>query len=190
MKKLTLLVVLVVSVLAVLGQTPRSAKEPAVKPMVKVVEAADAASTTKTTTLSAAALSNTTLRNDLAWTFGGKQQRGWYIYDLFINETLDSRTDTDTNDFATTLASWQKQRGLTSDGVLNEDSLMSLVSQWQSNRLKDRTPATADQLITAPISDFYDPTRAPELRQVERNTYDAYKKMLAAAAAELKLDPS
>src|SRR5690242_15006187 len=127
MKKLTLLVVLVVSVLAVLGQTPRSANEPSVKPVVKVIETANAATTTKPTTLSAAALSNTTLRNDLTWTFGGKQQRGWYLYDLLINETLDSHTDTVSNDFATRLAGWQKQRGLTSDGVLNEDSLMSLV---------------------------------------------------------------
>jgi LAS superfamily LD-carboxypeptidase LdcB len=62
---------------------------------------------------------------------------------------------------------------------------MSLVSQWQNNRLKDRTPATADQLITAPPSDFYDPSRAPELRQVERNTYEAYKRMLAAATSDL-----
>src|SRR5262249_10894172 len=68
----------------------------------------------------------------------------------------------------------------------------AFVSQWQGDRLKDRTPATAEQLITAPPSDFYDPSRAPELRQVERNTYEAYKQMMAAAAAdpELKLGPS
>ena len=66
---------------------------------------------------------------------------------------------------------------------------MALVSQWQSDRLKDRTPATLDQLVMAPPSDFYDPSRAPELRQVEPNTYEAYKRMIAAAAAdpELKL---
>lgn len=190
MKKLTLLVVILVGVLVALGQTPRTTNESPVKPVVKVIETANAATTTKSTMLTAAALSNTTLRNDLTWTFGGKQQRGWYLYDLLINETIDSHTDTVTDNFAITLARWQKQRGLTSDGVLNEDSLMSFVSQWQSNRLKDRTPATVDQLITAPVADFYDPTRAPELRQVERNTYEAYKQMLAAAAQELKLDPS
>ena len=64
---------------------------------------------------------------------------------------------------------------------------MRLVSQWQSNRLKDRTAATPDQLLTAPPADFYDPGRAAELRQVERNTYAAYKEMFAAADADLKL---
>jgi len=65
--------------------------------------------------------------------------------------------------------------------------LMAMVSQWQGNRLKNRAAATPDQLLTAPPSDFYDPSRAPELRQVERNTYAAYKEMLAAATDDLKL---
>jgi LAS superfamily LD-carboxypeptidase LdcB len=184
MKKLTLLVVVVVCVFVALGQTPRSKNEPTVKPVVSVIPTANAATTTNSA-FTTAATSNATLRNELTWTFGGKPQRGWYLYDLLINQTLDSKNDTVTGDFAATLSSWQKKQGLASDGVLNEDSLMSLVSQWQNNRLKDRTPATADQLITAPPSDFYDPTRAPELRQVERNTYEAYKRMLAAAESEL-----
>jgi zinc D-Ala-D-Ala carboxypeptidase len=191
MKKLTLLVIVVVCVLAAVGQSPRSKNELPVKPVVRITETTSAA-TTKNSVYTAAALSNATLRNELTWTFGGKEQRGWYLYDLLINKTLDSQDDTITDDFAATLASWQKKRGLGADGVLNEDSLMAFVSQWQSNRLKDRTPASAEQLITAPPSDFYDPERAPELRQVERNTYEAYKQMIAAAATdpELKLGPS
>lgn len=191
MKKLTLLVIVVVCVLAAVGQSPRSKNELPVKPVVRITETTSAA-TTKNSVYTAAALSNATLRNELTWTFGGKQQRGWYLYDLLINKTLDSQDDTITDDFAATLASWQKKRGLGADGVLNEDSFMAFVSQWQSNRLKDRTPASAEQLITAPPSDFYDPERAPELRQVERNTYEAYKQMIAAAATdpELKLGPS
>jgi len=191
MKKLTLLVIVVVCVLAAVGQSPRSKNELPVKPVVRITETTSAA-TTKNSVYTAAALSNATLRNELTWTFGGKQQRGWYLYDLLINKTLDSQDDTITDDFAATLASWQKKRGLGADGVLNEDSFMAFVSQWQSNRLKDRTPASAEQLITAPPSDFYDPERTPELRQVERNTYEAYKQMIAAAATdpELKLGPS
>ena len=61
---------------------------------------------------------------------------------------------------------------------------MALVAQWQANRLKDKTPATPEQLLTAPSSDFYDPTRLEELRQVERKTYEAYKAMVAAAIAD------
>ena len=59
-----------------------------------------------------------------------------------------------------------------------------MVSQWQSKRLKNRTMADPDQLVTAPSSDFHDPERLVELRQVERTTYAAYKQMVAAAIAD------
>src|SRR5215213_5479811 len=56
-----------------------------------------------------AAARNATLRNDLTWTFGGKQQRGWYLYDLLISKTLDTSHDSTTSDFAAALAKWQKK---------------------------------------------------------------------------------
>jgi len=71
--------------------------------------------------------------------------------------------------------------------VLDENSLMRLISQWQSNRMKTRGVADASQLLIGPPADFYDPGRAPELRQVERNTYAAYKEMIAAAIADPEL---
>ncbi|HKG98805.1 MAG TPA: hypothetical protein VKA97_13370, partial [Pyrinomonadaceae bacterium] len=138
-------------------------------------------------TFVASAARNATLRNELTWTFGGKQQRGWYLYDLLIGKTLKSQHDSTTSDFAAALAVWQKKMRLSADGVLDENLLMRMVSQWQSNRLKNRAYATPDQLLTAPPADFYDPGRAAELRQVERNTYAAYKEMVAAADADLKL---
>lgn len=187
MKNLTLLFLIIGCVLAASGQSTRSKKnDRVVKPVVSITERASSG-TPKNSAFGSAATSNVMLRNELSWTFGGKQQRGWYLYDLLINKTLNSEHDPTTNDFAATLASWQKKRGLNADGVLNEDSLMALVSQWQSNRLKVRAPATPDQLVTAPPSDFYDPGRAPELRQVERNTYEAYKRMIDAAAADPSL---
>ncbi len=140
-------------------------------------------------TFAAAASRNTTLRNELKWAFGGKQQRGWYLYDLLIGKTLNTQHDTTTSDFAAALAAWQKKMRLSADGVLDEDSLMRMVSQWQSNRLKNRAYAMPDQLLEAPPADFYDPGRAAELRQVERNTYAAYKEMFAAADKDLKLAP-
>ena len=136
-----------------------------------------------------AAARNSTLRNELSWTFGGKQQRGWYLYDFLLGKTLNTQHDTTTSDFAAALAAWQKKMRLSADGVLDENSLMRMVSQWQSNRLKNRTYATPDQLLTAPPADFYDPGRAAELRQVERNTYAAYKEMVAAADKDLNLAP-
>ena len=135
-----------------------------------------------------AAARNATLRNDLSWTFGGKQQRGWYLYDSLLTKTLNTSSDATTADFATAVAAWQKRRGLTANGVLDEKPLMAIVSQWQSNRLKSRTPADPSQLMTAPPADFYDTGRAAELRQDEHNSYDAYKEMVAAAMADRSLN--
>ncbi|HEU4432181.1 MAG TPA: D-alanyl-D-alanine carboxypeptidase family protein [Pyrinomonadaceae bacterium] len=136
---------------------------------------------------SAAAAQNQVLRNELSWTFGGKQQRGWYLYDELLAKTLDTKDEPVTSNFAEAVSKWQKKRGLGTSGIFDENSWMAMVSQWQGNRLKNRTPATPDQLVTASPSDCYDPSRAVELRQVERATYEAYRKMLAAAIADLKL---
>jgi LAS superfamily LD-carboxypeptidase LdcB len=65
---------------------------------------------------------------------------------------------------------------------------MALVAQWQSTRLKNGAYADPNQLVTVPSSDFYDPGRLEELRGVERETYEAYKKMIAAAIADPTLD--
>lgn len=173
------------------GQAAQSKSGPKVKTTSRVAEPspiADRPSTasTKASTaaFAAAASQNAALRNELNWTFGGKQQRGWSLYELLIGKTLNTQEDVGTSDFASAVATWQKRSGLSADGVLDEDSWMRLVSQLQSSRLKNRTPATPDQLLLAPASDFYDPSRAAELRQVERNTYAAYKRMIAAALAD------
>ena len=154
-----------------------------VKPTSRVVNR-NPTSAKPTTAFAAAATQNAALRNELTWTFGGKRQRGWYLYDLLIGRTLKTTEDFGTSDFASAVAVWQKRSGLGSDGVLDEDALLRMVSHWQSNRLQNRTAATPDQLLTAPPTDFYDPSRAAELRQVERNTHAAYKRMIAAALAD------
>ena len=134
-----------------------------------------------------AASQNASLRNELTWNFGGKQQRGWYLYEQLIGKTVETQNDADSSAFAAALATWQKRSGLGANGVLDENSLMRMISQWQSNRLKTRSIADPSQLMTAPPADFYDPGRAPELRQLERNTYAAYKQMVAAAIADPSL---
>ena len=169
------------------GQSPRRNSKSSPKPTVRVTDRANDSAAAKVSAFTAAADQNAVLRNELSWTFGGKQQRGWYLYDLLIGKTLNTHDDPATAGFAQELVAWQKKRGVSADGVLDQDSLMALVSHWQSVRLKNRTPAQPDQLITAPPSDFYDPGRAAELRQVERNTYEAYKQMIAAADSDLKL---
>jgi LAS superfamily LD-carboxypeptidase LdcB len=123
----------------------------------------------------------------LTWIFGGKQQRGWYLYNSLIQETIDTQAQPQSNSFASALGAWQKKTGLISNGVLDEETLKALYFGWQSSRLKDKTYAQPDQLLTAPPTDFYDPERLAELRQVERNTYAAYKRMIAAAIADSTL---
>jgi uncharacterized protein YcbK (DUF882 family) len=162
------------------GQTRSRADSP-VKTTVRVTSSTVS---NRSSAFTSAAAQNASLRDELIWTFGGKQQRGWYLYDLLIGKTLNTRDASLSTDFAASLAAWQKKRGLSADGTLNEDALMAMVSQWQSDRLKNRTYATPDQLLIAPPSDFYDPSREAELRQVERNTYAAYKEMIAAAIAD------
>lgn len=135
----------------------------------------------------AAATRNTALRYELSWAFGGKQQRGWYLYAHLISRTIATEKDSATGDFADALSRWQRSAGLDPNGVLDDTTLYKFVSEWQSVRLKDKTPARADQLLLAPTSDFYDPTRPEELRQVERETYAAYKRMVTAALADASL---
>jgi len=162
-------IILIALSVAVSAQSPR----PKTKPTVAT-----------TSSFATAAATNVTLRHELSWTFGGKQQRGWYLYDLLIGRTLNTPHDATSSDFAAALANWERKRGLSADGVLDETALMAMISQWQSNRLKNRTYAQPDQLMIAPAADFYDPSRADELRQVERKTFVAYHEMIAAAKAD------
>ena len=170
------------------GQSQAPQTKTTVKPAVRITERPVSASENASSAFAVAAEKNLLLKNELIWTFGGKQQHGWYLYDLLIGKTLNTSRDSDPDEFAAAVAAWQKSKGLNPSGVLDEDSLMAMVSQWQSNRLKNRAYAEPAQLLTAPSSDFYDGDRLTELRQVERGAYAAYKRMLAAAIADPTLD--
>ncbi len=134
-----------------------------------------------------AAARNASLHRELSWTFGGKQQRGWHLYKRLISSLLHTDHDAASEGFAAALTSWQKRSGLRPSGVLDEESLNSMVSEWQGKRLKERGHPPPEDLLTAPASDFYDPTRAADLRQVERKTYAAYKRLVATAVADRSL---
>ena len=134
-----------------------------------------------------AAQSNIVLSTALVWKFGSKQQVGWYLYTPLIKQLIDTKRDPGTVEFARAVAHWQTKSALKPSGVIDEETLYAMIKTWQDARLKDRTPAQAEQLLTAPISDFYDPTRDEELRQVERRTYEAYKRMVAAAVDDKSL---
>nr|ADC36131.1 putative penicillin-resistance DD-carboxypeptidase [uncultured bacterium 253] len=137
--------------------------------------------------LAAATSRNVLLSNDLAWKFGNKAQRGWYLYTPLISRSLNTSNAVGSIGFAKSLAVWQRKLALQPTGVLDEPTLYEMIKVWQGARLKDREVASPDKLVLVPISEFYDPTRAEELRWVERRTYQAYKKMVAAAVADRSL---
>lgn len=130
---------------------------------------------------------NTQFKYALMWEFGGKQQHGWYLYLPLISRMLETDGDALGGDFASALARWQGSAGLQPDGVLDDATLYRMVSEWQGARLKDKTYPQPDQLLIAPVADFYDPTRPDELRQVERETYAAYKRLVASALEDASL---
>lgn len=130
---------------------------------------------------------NVRFRDSLDWTFGGKSQRGWYLYESLIQQTIGSDAKTDSPEFARAVAVWQQQNALVPTGCINDETLYQFIKGWQAQRLNSTAYPTEDQLVTAPIADFYDPTRQIDLLKIERETYAAYKRMVAAAAKELKL---
>lgn len=134
-----------------------------------------------------AARKNAVLRKDLVWTFGAKPQRGWYLYEQLIQRLINTKSDAASLQFSSAVGRWQEKSGLQRSGILDEETLYAMIKAWQDARLKDRSVAPPDQLLLAPIADFYDPTRAEELRRVERQTYAAYKLMVAAAVSDRSL---
>jgi hypothetical protein len=170
-------------------------QEPAMSPSSNStvqVRSAEAVSTTETPAAApafaeGAAQRNRALKDNLGWTFVGKPQRGWTIYVPLIQRLIGTEDDAASENFAASLARWQQQMGLGGSGVLDEDTLMRMISTWQARRLKDRTYPQPDQLFTVPPAEFYDPLRADDLRGVERQTYAAYKRMVAAAAGDSSL---
>ena len=155
--------------------------------LTEVVSKGTETSATDPSLVAGAAQQNRQLRDNLSWTFGGKTQRGWALYVPLIQRALGTEEDPASENFAASLARWQKNVGLKASGVLDEATLMRMVTTWQSQRLKSRVYPQPAQLLTVPPTEFYDPGRADELRQVERETYAAYKRMLAAAVADSSL---
>jgi uncharacterized protein YcbK (DUF882 family) len=134
-----------------------------------------------------AASRNAQLSTSLTWTFGSKPQQGWYLYTPLIKQLINTPQDVASVQFARAVARWQSKTSLQPSGVIDEETLYAMIKTWQDARLKDRSVAQPGQLLTAPLADFYDPTRDEELRQVDRRTYAAYKRMIAAAVADRSL---
>lgn len=134
-----------------------------------------------------AATRNAQLQTSLEWNFGSKTQRGWNIYLPLVANLIGSDATDAGSSFAERLSVWQKEHGVEPTGVLEGGTWSRMVSTFQSRRLSSGTYTTPGQLVTIPISDCYDPTRAEELRKAEPETFAAYKRMVAAAIADKSL---
>ena len=134
-----------------------------------------------------AAIENKRKSAELEWLFGGKSQRGWAIYLPLICNQVQGDMDIGSADFAQAVLRWQKARGVPQTGVLDDETWSSMVADFQSRRIKERHPPSPNDLVVAPASEFFDPERPAELRQVERAAYDAYKRMVAEAVKESSL---
>ncbi len=134
-----------------------------------------------------AARSNAKLKMSLSWTFGKKGQTGWYLFVPLIRHTIKTENAPESNEFALALSLWQKENRLAPNGILDEDSLMALIKFWQSRRIPKLYEADEKLLFNAPIADFFDPTRDVNLLNLDKETYAAYRKMIAAAAKDLNL---
>lgn len=134
-----------------------------------------------------AALENLKLHYALRWNFGAKRQRGWYLYVSLIQHTIGTESGAQTIEFARAVAVWQQKEGIYPTGIIDSETFSRLIELWQSRRLNSSVYAAPEDLLTAPIADFFDPTREIDLLKIERETYKAYKRMVFAAANELKL---
>jgi hypothetical protein len=139
-------------------------------------------------TFNVSAEQNARLKLDLNWTFGAKTQRGWHLYTPLIQRLIGASAAPETNAFAQALANWQRSMELAPTGVLDQETWMKMVEVFQSRRIKSRSTPPPDRLTLVPASDFFDTERPEDLRYVERRAYEAYKQLVAAAAADLSLD--
>ena len=134
-----------------------------------------------------AAARNLELQSQMIWSFGGKSQRGWYLYAPLISTMIGAGDGPADGTFAMKLSIWQGINGLPASGVLDQATWLRMVANLQSARISNRSYPDLGDLITAPVSDFYDLSRPEQLRKVERRTYAAYKRMLRAAANDSAL---
>src|SRR5438105_4021212 len=70
---------------------------------------------------SEAAKKNALLRTELSWTFGGKPQRGWYLYEQLIKRLINTKSDAATVQFSSAVGRWQAKSGLSRTGILDEE---------------------------------------------------------------------
>jgi D-alanyl-D-alanine carboxypeptidase len=134
----------------------------------------------------AAAEQNVRLANEISWSFAGRAQHGWAIYEPLVASYVGADADASTPEFALAVATWQKAHGVRpADGVVTLECWQRMMRAMQSERAFDAAPPPAAELVDTAAADWYDAGRAPELRMLRRDAYEAYRRMVEAARADL-----
>ncbi len=137
----------------------------------------------------AAAQNSATLRG-LAWTPFGRPETGWEIYAPAIAFEIATGCAPDSSGFAARLADWQKQRGLSADGVLTPEVFEQLKAAWRDRRphiglreVEGGCPEPPDEatLATATPAESF----GGKTIQLQLGALYAYRRMVAAAKAEV-----
>lgn len=131
--------------------------------------------------LSNAAQLNQQLSYTLEWDFATRKQKGWVLYRELIAKMVGSQAGINSTSFAEAVMIWQLKNHLPATGVVDLPTWLRMAEIMQQERLSNRTPANKQDLIVAPVIEFYDLERPEEMRKVEKTTYQAYQRMVAAA---------
>lgn len=124
---------------------------------------------------------NRTLVTQSVWTFGTRQ-KGFTLYIPLIQQTIGTKASYTTAEFAERLADWKRSHGCSSrNGLLNTAAFLCLKEFWQARR---KTRLEADAQVVIDRRHRYDPDRDDELSRAGLATYQAYQRMLEAAAAD------
>jgi len=169
--------------------TPQSMTIPAQR-AVKYVKVAnrDGDKSATTSSLNEATINNSRLCTEMNWTFGGKTQHGYELYLPLICHLIGAESSFDQPDFAQALATWQRTTGLTPHGTLDQDTWSRMVATWQGRRVRNYGVANTDKLVLVSANHFYATDRPAELRYVDREAFEAYQQMVAAAASDPTLN--
>jgi zinc D-Ala-D-Ala carboxypeptidase len=125
------------------------------------------------------------LARDIEWQFGGKTQRGWYLYTSLIQTMVGTDADPDSSEFSSAVATWKKNTGMTPTPDVDTTTWLSMMTRLQKARRGDSAQPPVDELVQTPAALWLYPDRPAALRNVRRDAFEAYERMVADARAEL-----
>jgi len=130
-------------------------------------------------------LPSSRLAREIEWHFGGKVQRGWYLYTSLIQQMVGTDAAPETEEFATALANWKKSAGLPATAELDATTWKEMMTRLQKARTGNAAQPPAEELIQTPAELWLYPDRPASNRMIRRDAFEAYQRMVADARAEL-----